>query len=292
MFEECVPGALGVITHSRFFSDRVHDVFPGPVQHIPLAYPVDCSAAPLSRSDLRMPADRIVLLTVGNVNRNKRVDEVIECLGANRELASKVFYLVCGYADTDTMDRLAGLIARQGLADSVRLTGHVSDEELRSYLHAAGICVNLRNPAMEGGSASLVEMMLHGKAVIVSDTGVYAEVPDSCVIKARTAHESEDLARALTALVDDAGLRKQLGERARVYAEANFTPHMYTEKLLQFLDLVSTLKPVLEPTYRAARTLFEIGIRPDSHVARNLAAVVADVFCGPADAAPWNRDRE
>jgi hypothetical protein len=67
---------------------------------------------------------------------------------------------------------------------------------------------------------------------------------------------------------------------------------MYTEKLLQFLDLVSTLKPVLEPTYRAARTLFEIGIPPDSHVARNLATVAADVFCGPADAAPWNRDRE
>jgi glycosyltransferase involved in cell wall biosynthesis len=290
MFEDCLPGALGVITHSRFFADRVRQVFPGPAQNIPLAYPVDRNSSLSPRDRLSLPEDRVVLLTVGNVNRNKRVDEVIECLAADRELAAKVFYVVCGHATPETTDRLNALLARSELQECVRLNGLTPVDELRSYFRAADICINLRNPAMEGGSASLVEMMLHGKAGIVSDTGVYAEMPDSCVKKIRPEHEKADLTRALNVLVVDANLREQLGASALAYAQQNFMPKAYAERLLQFLDEVSAVKPVLEPVYRAARILSEIGVDQNMDVSRTLAQTAADLFCGSAEEAPWNHD--
>jgi glycosyltransferase involved in cell wall biosynthesis len=290
LYEDCVSGALGVVTHSVFFAEKVRQVFPGPAENIPLAYPVDTTLPVISRSLMAVPQDRVLLLTVGNVNRNKRVDEVIECLGAHRELAARVFYIVCGHASTETIDRLNTLISRFGLKDSVRLNGRTSDAELRSYLSAADVCINLRSPAMEGGSASLAELMLYGKAGIVSNTGVYAELPDECIVKVRPEHERADLTRALVNLVADPNLRQRLGGCALDYAQKNFVPSVYAQRLVQFLEHASVLKPVLEPLYRAAGTLSDLGIRPDMDIGKTVAQFAAEMFCGPADEAPWNRD--
>jgi glycosyltransferase involved in cell wall biosynthesis len=289
MFEDCVAGALGVVTHSRFFADKVREVFSGPVQNIPLAYPADLDMPFTPRKDLAIPQNRALLLTVGNVNRNKRVDEVIEVLAADRQLAASVFYVVCGQLAADTADRLGNLISRSGLQDSVRLNGRTSDGDLRSYFRAADVCINLRNPAMEGGSASLVEMMLYGKAGMVSDTGVYAELPDTCVVKIRPGDERADLGRALARLLADPAMREHVGARARDYADQNCTPGIYARRLLDFLDKASGVKPVLEPVSWTARILADLGVRSDMDIARTIARITADTFCGPTDDAPWNR---
>lgn len=292
MFEDCISGALGVVTHSRFFREKVERVFPGPVEDIPLAYPIHRDPPAVPRQALPVPAGRLLLLTVGNVNRNKRAEEVVEAIAADRAVAAKVFYLICGQVEPAARERLQGLIANRRLEDTVRLHGRVSASELHSLFLAADICINLRNPAMEGGSASLAEMMLYGKPGIVSDTGVYAEVPDGCVLKVRPEHEHEDLAAALASLVNDPGARRRLGVRAREHAEANFTPAAYAQRLLAFLDDLRTLKPVLDPVHRAARMLNDFNIPPEMEIGRTVAGMAADLFCGPAGRAPWNRRRE
>ena len=289
MFEDCISGSLAVVTHSRFLREKVEKIFPGPVQDIALAYPVDRSLPVVPRNELPIPPGKLLLLTVGNLNRNKRVDEVIECLAANRELAKKVYYVACGSVDRDTAIRLRDLISRSGLDDVVRLNGHTAEAELNSYFAAADVCINLRNPAMEGGSASLAELMLHGKAGIVSDTGVYAEIPDECVLKVRPEHEREDLARVLASVVADRTLRERLGACALRYAEENFTAEVYCRRLLRFLEEAGAWKPVLEPLHRAARTLSDLKIPPDMEIVRTIARVSAEMFCGSADEAPWNR---
>ena len=52
MFEDCISGSLAVVTHSRFLREKVENVFPGPVQDIPLAYPVDRGLPVLPRNEL------------------------------------------------------------------------------------------------------------------------------------------------------------------------------------------------------------------------------------------------
>ena len=142
---------------------------------------------------------------------------------------------------------------------------------------------------MEGGSASLAELMLYGKAGIVSNTGVYAEIPDDCVLKVRPEHEREDLARVLARVVADAHSRERLGARALRYAEENFTAQVYCRRLLGFLEEAGAWKPVLEPLHRAARTLSDMKVPPDLDIVRTIARISAEMFCGSADAAPWNR---
>ena len=289
MFEDCLSGAMAAVSHSRFLRDRAETVFPGPVEHIPLAYPVDLNRRVVQLGQFGLPPGKLLLLTVGNVNRNKRVDEAIACLAADRDLAARVFYLVCGHVEPSARERLERLIRSTGLADTVRLTGRVGAAELHSLMKAADICINLRNPAMEGGSASLVELMLYGKAGVVSDTGVYADMPDDCILKVRPEREAEDLADALSRLVSDAALRKRLGLRAREHAESNFTPSAYAGRLLAFLDDVGSLKPVFLPAYRASRILSDMNIPPDMPIVRTVAEMCAEMFCRPADEAPFNR---
>jgi glycosyltransferase involved in cell wall biosynthesis len=227
------------------------------------------------------------MVTVGNVNENKRVEAVLETLAANPHLATRVYYTVCGEASLEVREKLSALAAVGNLKGSVLLNGWTPELELRSWLQAADICINLRNPAMEGGSATLAESMLLGKPAIVSDTGVYAELPDECVLKIRTTDEREDLASAISSLVSSFDLRCQMGALAKVYAEERFTAGAYCGSLLSFLNELQHIKPVFEPVHRAGGILREMEIAPSDPIVATIAEMSHKMFCAASSEAPW-----
>src|SRR5262249_3711276 len=80
LFEEIVRGAYGVVTHSNFFREKVRAVFSGPVTKLYLPYDViDTGRVPL-RSEINIPDDKILIVTVGHVNQNKRHHAVLDAL--------------------------------------------------------------------------------------------------------------------------------------------------------------------------------------------------------------------
>ena len=66
---------------------------------------------------------------------------------------------------------------------SVVLHGRVGDDELARRLAEADLFINLRYPALEGASASLIEQFAHARPVVVFDTGSFAEVPAAAVAR-------------------------------------------------------------------------------------------------------------
>lgn len=274
LFEETVQGSLGVVTHAEFVNEAVRRVTATPVTKIPLAYAVDRSKSVLSRAELLVPEDRVLVITIGHANPNKRIQAVMETLAAKRDLAQSVYYAVIGGAEGPMSEGLAELRNNLALQDSVRLTGFVSDEVLHSFLAHAEICINLRWPAMEGGSASCAEQMLFGKATIVTDTGVYSELPDACVLKVRPDHETQDLTAHLSYLVADREIRKALGEEARAFAEANFSPKGYARELLTFCAEVVQATPVASLTAVVGRELRNIGVNRDMDVINHVVEQV------------------
>ena len=268
-FEDAVRRAHAVIVHSDFLRDKVAVRFPGPVRKLALAY--QCPGAARAGKTADVPAGSVLLLTVGHVNANKRIEAVLDVLASDRGLCAKVVYAVAGECDKRCRKMLAALIRERGLEDNVRLLGRLPDDRLQTWIARADIFVNLRYPAMEGGSASLVEEMLAGKPVIVTHTGVYSEVPDGCVLKVRPEHEAEDLGAALRSLVADPAARKTLGARARRYAAEEFRADRYAEGFLEFAREVLDAKPLLEVTDRMADRLALMGVAPGAPVVERVA---------------------
>jgi glycosyltransferase involved in cell wall biosynthesis len=169
----------------------------------------------------------------------------------------------------------------------VQLLGQVSDETLRSYLSHADVCVNLRYPAFEGASASVIEEMLFGKPVIVTDTGFFAELPDECVLKVRPDRGSE-LTAALERAITDPGFRERLGKAAEQFARREFRADHYAKEIVDFAWEARTAKPLLGLADQVAIEFNRMGIASDMAIVDNLAQEMRSTFCSmPGSGPSW-----
>jgi glycosyltransferase involved in cell wall biosynthesis len=278
LFEEVVRGALGVVIHSAFFKKRVETCFPGPVMRISLSYDADLTSLVRSRQDLGVDEDQILIVTVGHVNPNKRISDVIAALVQLGSVSHRIRYFIVGSCPALYQAELEANIQRHGFQELVRFVGHVSDEILRSYLFHADICINLRYPSMEGASASLIEEMLFGKAIVVNDVGFFSEVPNDCLLKIQP-EAIDELAAALNKLVTDPLSRRRLGNLARQFAEEEFRSDRYAKELMDFAWKVRSAQPLLRLADRVALECNRMGITSDMSIVGSIARELEDLFC-------------
>ena len=263
LFEPALENSLGVVTHSEFAREHVASRFAGPVSRLFLPYDKDQHEPKIHVSTGR---SKILLLSVGQVNRNKRVHAVLNALAFNREFTSKVEYVILGPVDATYKTECDQIIAAGDLKGVVHFLGRVDDATLHAYLSRADICINLRFPVTETGSASLAEEMLHGKAVIVTNTGCYADVPDDCVYKVSPEQEESDLQQGLSRLIGDPGERLRMGQCAKAFAEKHFCPGIYIEELTPFMESVCSTAPLLRCIDRVGNILTTMGVSPEMQI--------------------------
>jgi glycosyltransferase involved in cell wall biosynthesis len=237
MHEPLTAVADGFIVHSRFCRVRTGLASAGNVLElfIPQEYARRVEQADELASDASIPGDRVLILTVGNGNRNKCLHLVLEALARDPALARRTHYCAAGYIPPDYREELLRYAARHHL-DNVTLMGYADEHRLAWLLTRADICVNLRRPCLEGGSATLVEMLARGKALVVYDDGVYAEVPDACVRKLRPDAGAAALARALAELAGDRDARERLGRAGLEFAAREWTLERYVDCLVAHLE--------------------------------------------------------
>ncbi|MGD1090976.1 MAG: glycosyltransferase family 4 protein [Bryobacteraceae bacterium] len=271
MFEDVVRGSYGVITHSNFLAEEVRRVFDGPVCKIPLACELPRAARNGSKQELGIPADRLLIVTVGHVNPNKRVHSVLAALATLGEMRKKIIYAVLGPYPNEYHKRLQELVRTGRLNESVRFLGYVPDDVLHAYIQQADLCVNLRFPAFEGASGSIVEELWYGKPVIVTDTGFYSELPDDAVWKITPDREAQDLPIALRELLENPDARGRLSRNALEFAQSQFQVSHYVQELLKFSWEVRRNKPVLEFADRLGKELGELGVTTNMDAATSIA---------------------
>jgi glycosyltransferase involved in cell wall biosynthesis len=230
--------AYGVISHSRWGMSRVLRSCAGPARVVPLPYDAP-AARPVSRAD-----SKIMILTVGHANLNKRIESVISAIGRSTDLRDRVEYQLCGRIDPRYALELASAARTVGLR--LRISGEVDDLGLQTAMNEADIVCCLRWPSLEAASATAIEAMLYGKAVVVTDTGFYSELPDDCVCKISMADEIGELHRALEHLISDSSARRALAERAQRWAEAIFTADNYARQIEEMARRVHRAGPVIE----------------------------------------------
>jgi glycosyltransferase involved in cell wall biosynthesis len=282
MTEQLYPYSLGFVVHSGYHASNLKPDYDGPICIIP--HPLfdnECSINDTDKNFDGYDSSKINLLTVGNINFNKRIHSAIEAIGSDLELR-RAFHLTCiGSLENKVyVEQLHKLITQLNLDENIKLLGFVEHKRLMDYYKNANITINLRYPAFEGGSGSLVEQMQLGKTVIVSDTGVYSEMPDDCVIKVDPHNEVEELKRALKKLAANPVSRDKYGANALAYAKKKFSPDIYGEKLFNFIRSVNFLTPLYSLTDLIAQELSSMGVSPDMRICQTISKEIELLYSG------------
>jgi glycosyltransferase involved in cell wall biosynthesis len=219
--------ARGVITHSSWAISRVLNSCPGPVYVAPLAYD---APQHLGTSD-NMDHEGFRILTIGHVNPNKRISSVVRAIGDSALLRERAVYHVVGKIQPETEAELTILAERYGVR--LVMSGEVDDNTLAQAVTQSDVISCLRWPSLEAASASAIEAMLYGKPIIVTDTGFYSEIPDSCAIKIDPRTEVSNIQAALEALYTDQALRARLSDGAYRWANDTFRADKYAQRLVE-----------------------------------------------------------
>jgi glycosyltransferase involved in cell wall biosynthesis len=162
------------------------------------------------------PSERqpVRLLYVGRLVRTKGLRDAIRALVRLPNPRSVVLDVVGEGPDRPVSEQLVGEL---GLAESVRFHGWQSREEVARFYQDADVFVF---PSYrEAGGNVVFEAMGYGLPLVVTDLGgPAAAVDESCAIRVHPSNPdqfAEDLAHAITRLVDQPALRSRLGAAAR-----------------------------------------------------------------------------
>ena len=276
MIDLFTPWATGAVVHADHYLERVRRRCPGPVAKIPLAYPGLVVPPPQDGPGL-------TVVTVGHVNANKRAAEVIAAIGSSAGLRAHCAYRLVGFVEDAERRRLDALAQAHGVT-SLAFTGWVDDAGLRAELAGADVICCLRDPILEGGSSSLITAMLAGRPVLVSNHGVYGELPDDVVLKCRPGAEAVDVARHLKALLVDRAAGQALAARARAYAVERHSPSRYARDLLALVERALAAGPAIRTGRAFGALLGSMGLeREGPEQADPAAARVAGVLAGLLD---------
>lgn len=262
------------VAHSEFYRPRLDAACPGFVTTASLAWP-GRAIAPLP---LRK-RDRLTLLTVGVMNPNKCADRVIEAICSSEHLLKTLTYRLVGPIDPAEQARLERL-ARDGGFAGLRIDGAASDAELEAALDDADMIACLRQPVLEGASASAIEAMLSGRPVLVANAGFYGDLPNNVVFKVGADVAPEAIAAPLERLVEDENLRRSTGRAAAEWAAQTFTVDNYLARLEPILQETEKHLPVLRVGGVLADELTRLGLTRDDPVVRRISAALSPALVG------------
>jgi glycosyltransferase involved in cell wall biosynthesis len=219
----------------------------------------------------------VTIATIGVINPNKCADAVIRAIGASPTLRTNCRFRIIGVIANAERIRLQNLSRELGF-DQLDIVGEVDDPALVSELEHADILSCLRDPVLEGASASAIEAMKSGRPIIVSDAGFYAELPDNLVFKIPAAIDVPQLTAVLERLVQDEELRRQTGLRAKDWAMRTFTTEAYVNVLEDLLTRFINATPLLAVGTRIGRQLAELDIADNDPTIERLAGKMQRLF--------------
>lgn len=145
---------------------------------------------------------------------------------------------------------ISAFVRSMGYDESrVRFTGHVDHHEVPDYLAAMDICLLPYDQKSEGfyfSPLKLFEYMACGKPVLAAALGQISRmVRDGSNGLLYSTSDPREVAQKLKRLIEDAGLRKRLGERARETVLQNHTWHHTARRMEQIFENVLEQKRAL-----------------------------------------------
>jgi glycosyltransferase involved in cell wall biosynthesis len=253
--------ARGLIVHSHYVGERARTAgYGGRLWHVP--HP----AWPMGEVT---PADDVsgdpLIGCFGFLNMNKRIPELLQAFASFRRERPGARLLLVGAAGErfDVERRLE----RLGLTDGVQRVDYVPEERMWSLMAACDVLVNLRYPTMGETSGSAIRGLSLGKALVVSDVGWFAELPDDVVLKVPVDEHEVDVLRAALRVAADHGAA--LGRAGRAYVAREHGLGKVADGYAAALEVAAGGDAVDDAVlWRIAEAAAEVGVDDASAIVR------------------------
>jgi glycosyltransferase involved in cell wall biosynthesis len=195
---------------------------------------VDINEFSIKKSSIKV-SESITVCTVARLVPWKGIDDLLHAAKLVLSKRSDVKFVIIGDGpDKKTLQRLTKTL---GIEEFVYFTGRQSREKVIKYLASADIFVLPSH--FDSTPNALLEAMVSGKAVIVSDFPGNAEVVennfDGLVFKTGDVNE---LVEKLLELISDKKLRDKLGKNAREKIKRKYSWDLMVERLVKLYEKV------------------------------------------------------
>ena len=257
--EAVTENAIGAICHSRTAATDLADVIDTPL--LTLALPFASSPPEIDAARAWTPPWRLV--TFGYINPNRRLESIIEALGAMPE--SFDFRLDI-YGVLWDAALIEAAIARNALSDRVKIRGFAPEEELNEAIAAAHLSFNLRYPTMGEASGGILRSWALGTPALVTEGGWYSGLPASIAHKISIEDEIPDIQAALSRLENSPEDFERMGRAARQWMKETHSLEGYANTLCKAL----VDYPKLLARFAARRMLLRVAMRAGSRRERDM----------------------
>ena len=164
----------------------------------------------------------------------KNVETVLSSIPHVLQECPDVRFVILG-EKADAYARIERLVENLRVEQHVTFAGRVPNEEVRNYLTASKVFVQISK--YETFGVAIAEAMATGVPVVVSDVGAVREVVGDCGLYAD--HTSPgDVADKLVMLLKDDARRQELSIAGRRRIEEKFSYAIRRERISEILDLL------------------------------------------------------
>ncbi len=241
-----------LICNSRFTASEAGAIYPKVSPHV-IYCPLELSRRQLSRSErasiraeLNTATDAVVIVQVSRIEPGKGHSLHLDAL----HLLKSVPNWICWFAggpqrpvEKRYFDQMQAMSARLGIFDRVRFLNERAD--VKNLLRAADIFCQ-PNLTPEPFGITFVEALNAGLPVVTSNIGAAKEiVDDACGILVDK--DAAQIASALGCLIEDARLRRRLGQAGPARADSLCNLSMRIQEFSTAVGKAVSSRPVHQP---------------------------------------------
>ena len=263
-YDEMLEKAEPLFVHSAGIQSHARRLYGVDAVHLPFCVYRDFSNADISaeakrtaREALGIPADRLVVITLGIVDAVKRPAKCIEAIA---RLDADVHLYFVGECAAAVREQLMSLAASEGVAPRVHFAAEwISEQDYRRFIVAADAGIQLRSHFYGGISGALTDCVAAGLPTVANEDLATAIQAPTYVGRVPDRPRASQVADALAAsLVRGRDRRAHEPERIAFAAEHSFDA--YARRLLARLlgpspawavaDARAPAVPVVDPAIR------------------------------------------
>lgn len=204
-----------------------------------LVTPFGVDTSVFKKTEITKEKDTIYIGTIKSVEEKYGIKYIIDAAKILKEKIknTKLKFLIVGAGSQ--LEFYKKQIILEGLQDVVELTGRVKFSEVPHYHNLLDIFLNVSIDDSESFGVAVVEALSCEKPVIVSDVGGLMEVVDNgrygIIVKKKNA---EELANAIERLINNAGLREEMGKKGRSHVLETYDFNVSLNKMLDAYNSV------------------------------------------------------
>lgn len=211
-----------VIVHHRWVKDQFPD---GAAIHvIPLFSHIERRPTKEEIDDFkkrfRINDDHFLIVCLGFTNTNKLPQLQVAVAESLLAHGYPVRWLFAGETAPE-VKRLESQVQAGEYRENITFTGYLDETDYFSAVFSSDVVINLRNPSMGEGSATLMDALAAAKPSIISDLNQYKEFPDRvCWKLTHDGNEAELLYEYITVLLSNRNVREALSQNSADYVES------------------------------------------------------------------------